>query len=431
MDNLPENVRKAFELYINGNKKEAFESLIPGSEYHSYLYIVDAFKHSKDKIDNKTKDMISRFKKNWPGFEAERIELQSYLLQYDQSQTEQEKIDMIKEIDRNFIFGNYEFAKPAEIKGVKDKRIRERSKSPNPKKINNVFHQSKYYNLEYTIKKAYRNELDLSALQKSLLNKVDYTKLSDKSFATFLNMCQSLGELTTKSFLTKLSTYVKANYKTNKHFSLSCTILDRLTLEQLESLGSKCPHIKNDKDFIGKIFEKRFHVELDDNNKEHFTLEERRNQLIQMYEASEDRPQSFKSAILLEILENGMKLDIYDHKYFVLYLENPLKQWHMNKKRVAADTHDYSWNAYIQNLQTRQGGVMSSMLEGNMYKRYLEKFYREKGDLKEFEQYFSTKFLKSLVDEFYFLSGKELKTDKIDFEQYDKLASSVIIELLS
>lgn len=189
--------------------------------------------------------------------------------------------------------------------------------------------------------------------------------------------------------------------------------------------------MKNDKNFIGISFEKRFHFELDDNNKELFTLEERRQQLIKMYEASEDHPQSFKSTILLEILENGLKLDTYDKKYFLEYLENPLKKWHMNKQKVTKDNHDYVWSSYMQNIQQREGGVMSSALEAKMYKRYLEQFYREKGDLNEFGEYFSSKFLNNLIEEFYFLSGKELKNDKVDFEKYDNLASSVIIELLS
>lgn len=150
-----------------------------------------------------------------------------------------------------------------------------------------------------------------------------------------------------------------------------------------------------------------------------------------MYEASEHRPQSFKSALLLEILENGLKLDKYDKKYFLLYLEHPLKMWHMNKKRVVKDHHDYVWNSFIQNMQVRQGGVMSAEIEEKMYKRYLEIFYREKGDLKEFNDYFSSKFLKDLAEEFYFLSGKELKSDKIDIEKFEKLSNAVIIELLS
>ena len=195
-------------------------------------------------------------------------------------------------------------------------------------------------------------------------------------------------------------------------------------------MDSKIAEIKDDKNFIGKQFEKRFHYELDEYYKDTFTLKDRREQLIEMYQASQDRPQSFKSAILLEILENGMKLDIYDKDYFMLYLEHPLKRWHINKSKVTKDCQDFVWNGYLQNIQLRQGGMMSSSLEGKMYKKYLEHFYNERQHLKDFEEYFTPKFLGALVEEFSFLAGNQIQHDKVDFEKYDKMASQVIIELL-
>lgn len=199
----------------------------------------------------------------------------------------------------------------------------------------------------------------------------------------------------------------------------------------MEELGSKWVAAKSDKNFIGKLFQKKFHYELDEANNQNFSLKDRREQLIKMYEASEERPQSFKSALLLEILENGLKLDIYDKKYFLAYLEHPLKRWHINKTKVSNDWQDYTWNAYLKPVQQRQDGVMSSTLEGKLYKKYLEQFYKEKHHLKDFEDYFTSKFLSTLVEEFDFLAGKKMKNDKIDFEKFDKLASHVIIELLS
>jgi hypothetical protein len=51
-----------------------------------------------------------------------------------------------------------------------------------------------------------------------------------------------------------------------------------------------------------------------------------------MYKESESMPQSFRSQLLIEILENGMKLDLQDEaykaeskEYFLLYIDNPLK----------------------------------------------------------------------------------------------------------
>lgn len=151
MDNLPENVRKAFELYICGNKKEAFGSLIPGSEYHFYLSIIESFKSCKGVIDDKTKDMIQKFKRNWPGFECERLELQSYLYDFENSKTDDERSAIIAKIDKNFVHGFYDYAKPAEIKGINEKKHLSPGKVHNSK-VNNVFHQEDYFNLSSTLK---------------------------------------------------------------------------------------------------------------------------------------------------------------------------------------------------------------------------------------------------------------------------------------
>lgn len=59
--NLSENVKKAFELYIEGDKKKAFDLLIPGSEHHYYLTILDALKGEKHKVSKKTEDLILEY----------------------------------------------------------------------------------------------------------------------------------------------------------------------------------------------------------------------------------------------------------------------------------------------------------------------------------------------------------------------------------
>lgn len=239
MDNLPDNVRKSFEQYIRGNKKEALEQLIPGSEYHSYLSIIDSFKNCKGKIDAKTKDMIAKFKKNWPGFESQRVELQSYLLQYDFAKNDSEKEELIQKIDNEFIHGYYQFSKPAEIKGIKEIK-RERSRSPSRNlNVNNTFDQDKYFNEETTLKSVYKYDYELSSLQRSLLNKVDFKKISDKAFNEFLSTCPYLSELTTKSFMDKLVAFLKKSYRGNKHFILNTACLDKLTAFQLQELGNK------------------------------------------------------------------------------------------------------------------------------------------------------------------------------------------------
>jgi hypothetical protein len=120
-----------------------------------------------------------------------------------------------------------------------------------------------------------------------------------------------------------------------------------MTIEQMENLEEKVSKLKTDENWIGKLFEKRFHYELDPEYKDTFSLDERHEQLIRMYDALENRPQSLRSSLLLEILENGMKLDIYDKKYFLEYLKNPLRKNNLNQDYETSELYSYNWNQYI------------------------------------------------------------------------------------
>ena len=133
-----------------------------------------------------------------------------------------------------------------------------------------------------------------------------------------------------------------------------------------------------------------------------------------MYNASIDRPQSLKSALLLEILENGIKLDIYDKDFFIEYLKHPLKNWHMSKEtQKKKEIHDHVWNQYIQPLNNRQGGRMDMGLDMKMYKTYLEQFYIAAGDLEAFREFFDQDFLSDFYEEFEFMAGKEIKKRRL------------------
>lgn len=201
----------------------------------------------------------------------------------------------------------------------------------------------------------------------------------------------------------------------------------------MEALEKKCTRLKIDENWIGKLFEKKFHYELDEEYKDLFTLEERREQLIRMYDGSKNRPQSLQSALLLEILENGMKLDIYDKKYFLEYLKHPLRQNWMNVEKVKNDIFSYNWNNYLCNIQCRNNnGNYNYEYEKDkkMFNTYLEQFYLEKGNLKEFEKYFDPNFFKEQVLEFEFYTGKDLNTESLNAQKFETLKDKVLIELL-
>lgn len=277
----------------------------------------------------------------------------------------------------------------------------------------------------------YANNQELLSIHKVLYNEVNFLKIADNVFSQFMAQCLTFADINNESFFEKLAVTLTQNYKKNKNYSPESQLFDRLTLEQLEGLGSKVEELQKNFDYIGKIFEKRFHFELDNENKDSFTLEERREQLIQMYDASENRPQSFKSALLLEILENGVKLDIYDKKYFVEYLRNPLKTWHMKSDiQKKKELHNNVWTKYISNMQNRKGGIMDSKLDSTLYKKYLEKFYADSGSIEEFSEFFDQEFIFELSNEFDYYEGKETKKTKVSTKEAETMKNMVLIELL-
>jgi len=44
MSKINDNVRKAIELYLLGEKEKSFSMLIKGTKYHSYLTLIDNLK---------------------------------------------------------------------------------------------------------------------------------------------------------------------------------------------------------------------------------------------------------------------------------------------------------------------------------------------------------------------------------------------------
>ena len=172
-----------------------------------------------------------------------------------------------------------------------------------------------------------------SSMHDSLVEQIRWDQLDDRRFEQIIEDKETF-DLEKEAFFQRYEKYLKNKYEKNKHFTHSKHLIDKLTVNQMENLADRCPKLAEDKTFIGCLFEKRFHFELDPENAQLFSEEERREHLERMYKAAAGHPQSFKSALLYELLENGLKLEIFDEKYFVEYLQNPLRLNALNRKNV-------------------------------------------------------------------------------------------------
>jgi hypothetical protein len=81
------------------------------------------------------------------------------------------------------------------------------------------------------------------------------------------------------------------------------------------------------------------------------------------------------------------------------------------------DIHDPTWDNYIRNVKHRHS--MDQEKDKNLYKFYLELFYKLSSNFEEFKENFDQKFLSEVYEEFQFLSGKELKKDLNSIKKYE------------
>lgn len=157
-----------------------------------------------------------------------------------------------------------------------------------------------------------------------------------------------------------------------------------MTIEQLEALGKMNSSVRSDRNFIGTLFKKIHHDKLDPERISDLTFEQRREELIEMYNAAKDHPQSFRTALLHEILEMGVKLDIYDKDLFLQYIQHPQTTWYLNDKKHNSGYQDTTWNNYINSVQLYNGNMQWDQM-GKLYYTYLENFYIQfEGNLKAF-----------------------------------------------
>lgn len=251
MADFTENVRKAYELYLLGEKREAFSLLIPGTKHHYYLSIIEAMKTERHMLSKETLDMITNFEILFNDQEVVRVKLQKLFLQYDGAKNDAERERIITELTTGYIGHFYDHDKPADMKRKKD------LKQEDSKVKTMEFDQDKHFNEEKYIKSVENDTSGaLRYCPETLYNKLDFNKISEIEFYQFLDIPSSFASLTSESFWNKLVDTLNQKFKRYVHFVFSAHYYDKFTLEQLQKLDDSVPNLKNDPHFIGKIFEK-------------------------------------------------------------------------------------------------------------------------------------------------------------------------------
>ena len=218
--------KETMALFL-GNKQESFSLLIPGTKHHYYLNIIDAFKRERHTLSKETRELMKQLKANFYDDDAARLTLQELFLRYDGAKSDDERNQIIQEIDINYVFGYYDHVKLADVKNKKDTDDKVDDQSMHTLDLN------KYFNNDEHLEKIYQNDGLIYSLHKIFYNKLDFNRISESEFLGFLSNWDTFATMANDSFWDKLMTTFDQKYKSNKHYSPDSYLFDILLWSNL------------------------------------------------------------------------------------------------------------------------------------------------------------------------------------------------------
>ena len=292
---------EALEAYIlSGCDKKALAGLIKGSDSSELLNCL----HILNSSEALSKEEISRIQAYISGFSTEgsrKIEYRYILRRYDEG-SEEERMGILGELKEKLgmILDEYP---PAELQKGVDLAVKEKT-APN--------HLSKeILDIRTQLDKLYKEKLTISEFNSpEILSVVNFEKLKDEDFLALCRSSPGITGVMTDQFFQKLHSLLRVDIYKHKYLSNS-QVLQNLSLKQLDIISNKYPRIKEEDSFIGNFLQKKFARELDSNLQELISRPEKQINLMAIYQYAKSLPKKFESLrvdVLLEILENGIKL---------------------------------------------------------------------------------------------------------------------------
>ena len=168
----------------------------------------------------------------------------------------------------------------------------------------------------------------ITLLHKSLLNDVDFSRMEENDVDSLINSLDSLGVITAKSFIPRLSQILQARYNNKDYghyYSIPHHYVNKMTIKQMDELARKLSKVKSDSTFKTMHFEKLYHQFFQ--NPEYYECtsnQDIRDLLISIRNESGRSEGSLRAALLLDILTYGIKLDQYDKNLFIEYIKAPV-----------------------------------------------------------------------------------------------------------
>lgn len=132
--------------------------------------------------------------------------------------------------------------------------------------------------------------------------------------------------------------------------------------------------------------------------------------------------QGLRTCLIRQILEYGIKLDVYDESLFVEYLKFPISSSYLKYNGPSSSQGD-AWSHTYRNLRLSPG-----FDDHSFYRKQLYHFYHQNNDWKSFSDYFDPNWIKNLRVEYDFVDGKDIpEADAVNINA-SALSKQVLIE---
>ena len=428
---IKDSAFRSYEEYVLKGRQieEGLKSLVEGSDTYNYLKCIDLL--AKKGI-NMTKDenfFVRKYIKNSSTAESKKIGLRCDLLDYDQATTPEAKQKILNKIASTHLGLTFNHQRPGYLgnKAVATETGKEEKKQEEKPLLDEI-------NITEELQKLYNREKTASDYDKQELLKVDLDKLRKDDF---LRLIQIMGEdiimLDSPGFYKTYAKWLTDEQKLKKYLVVDPYILRNMTIEQMDKLKACLPGLNEEPTFSGIYTSKKFSKELSEEENSHLSYMEKRGNLIKMYEYAKTLPyklQGLKSSLLLEILENGLKINLFEESYFMEYIQLPARD-NFVIKRVAPEVGQ--WKDYIQNVQAQHNkkGYASELREKDkdLLTKYLEYFFANGAKIDKFKEFLELRFLVSVWEDTMLVTGNKVEITTENASRLEKLATDVSIKI--
>jgi len=240
---MEENQINQLESFILAPKKEDFlKKLISGTDSSYYFTLLHALNTYGLNLSQECEKALENYKK-FNSSRSNGIKARYHLIELNEAKTEKEKASLIKNLNKIYFNLDFSHQKPQHVVTSNLEIVQ--------KKVGNALDES-ILQIDQYIESAYKKLKHMEKVSKNLFPYLDLKRLAQskaKIIEFFLERAE-LGEYPEAPSL--LNSYFQNKRKSHKNYWIPEKYLELMTLDQMKALGSLCPAMLKNKNFVAE-----------------------------------------------------------------------------------------------------------------------------------------------------------------------------------